>query len=213
MEKQTMKYLPIALLFLLACPAIAQDEPTLATPDLEQRVRDIAGLVVSNTDALSALRDRVAAIESKNSGILGRLIDLENNVFGLGDIPAPIIKKVAPVVIRRVVQQYIPPTSTYRAPPPPQPRIKTVYPRQITIQRGGRTVPQRGFFRKLLFGRRLLKSVSTGSSSSHWTHPGDIVDHLIGPPHNYSLGYVLSLNREQQLTLHDNAHTGRLRTF
>ena len=99
-----MKYLQIAFVLLMTTPmlAVAQDEPT---PDLEQQVRDIAGLVVQNTDALGSLRDRVSAIETGDTSVLARLTDLEDRVFG----------KVVQTVVRKFVQL----PSTYQPPPVP----------------------------------------------------------------------------------------------
>lgn len=45
---------------------------------------------------------------------------------------------------------------------------------------------------------------------NHWTHPGDIYQHLIAT-HGYSADYVRTLTRAEALSLHDDDHEGRVK--
>ena len=209
-----MKYLLIAFFLLIATPGVAQDinpptEPEPTHSQLVAQVRDIAALAVANTDGLAELRSRVASLDALRDKIAGmdagmstlkdRIFQLENKVF---EIPTIVNEVVIPRIIERVVERRDPTWIT----DPPEPIVKTIYPRTVT-KTGGRTVtPLRRVFRCLF--RRRLSNVTIGQQSSgHWSFPGrSIASHLIGPPHYVSSSYVNSMTSEQQLSLHDFLH-------
>lgn len=45
-----------------------------------------------------------------------------------------------------------------------------------------------------------------GRYASQWDWPGDLRQHLNGPPHNYQAGYVSGLSDGQAIALHDQWH-------
>ncbi len=55
---------------------------------------------------------------------------------------------------------------------------------------------------------RVTVVVPRASRRGHWTHPGNIRDHLVRT-HGYSYSYLSGLSQEQLLSIHDADHEGR----
>jgi hypothetical protein len=204
----TMRQIAFVLVGLFPLSALGQGEIEPTESDLRTQVSQIAGLVVQNTDGLESLRDQVAGIAAQTENnktliqeLLERVSQLESN---------PVVPQPPAAIPTFVTVANSSPTVT--APP------AVVYSKTRTVTRSApqnvrqpRT-PIRSMFQRFFLSRRNVTGTSVSQSSgnwvlkdNHWSWPGDIYQHLAGPPHYVDAS---ALSYSQAVQLHNSLHAG-----